>query len=92
MKIGIDIGGSHIAIGVVDLNGRIVEKIEKSWTNDEKKDINSRLPYLRTYMGHKALSATEYYIHLLPERLVRSAGIDWDTMNKIIPRAELWQK
>lgn len=39
MKIGVDIGGSHIAIGVVDLNGRIVEKIEKSWTHDEKQDI-----------------------------------------------------
>ena len=39
MKIGIDIGGSHIAIGVVDENGRIVEKLEKSWTEAEKQDI-----------------------------------------------------
>lgn len=43
MKIGIDIGGSHIAIGVVDSNGRIVEKIEKSWTNDEKQDIKKSI-------------------------------------------------
>ena len=43
MKIGIDIGGSHIAIGVVDSNGRIVEKIEKSWTNNEKKDIKKSI-------------------------------------------------
>ena len=26
MKVGIDLGGSHIAIGVVDENGRIIEK------------------------------------------------------------------
>ena len=39
MKIGIDLGGSHIAIGVVDSNGRIVEKIEKSFTEVEKKNI-----------------------------------------------------
>ena len=29
MKIGIDIGGSHIGIGLVDNNGSIVLKIEK---------------------------------------------------------------
>ena len=29
MKIGIDLGGSHIAIGVIDDKGYIVEKAEK---------------------------------------------------------------
>lgn len=43
MKLGIDIGGSHIAIGVVDSNGRIVEKIEKSWTNEEKQNIEKSI-------------------------------------------------
>lgn len=28
-------------------------------------------------MGHKDWEATAYYIHLLPEKLVKSAGIDW---------------
>ena len=39
MKIGIDLGGSHIAIGVVDNNGRIIEKTEKRLSNIEKKHI-----------------------------------------------------
>lgn len=39
MKIGIDIGGSHIAIGVVDANGKIVDKKEKRLTKVEKQDI-----------------------------------------------------
>lgn len=43
MKIGIDIGGSHIAIGVVDNNGRIVEKIEKRLKNAEKKAIEKSI-------------------------------------------------
>ena len=30
MKIGIDLGGSHIAIGLVDENGKIIEKIEEN--------------------------------------------------------------
>ena len=28
-KIGIDLGGSHIAIGVIDKNGKILEKKKK---------------------------------------------------------------
>lgn len=39
MKIGVDLGGSHIAIGVIDKDGKIVEKIEKRITSKEKKDI-----------------------------------------------------
>ena len=39
MKIGIDLGGSHIAIGVVDEQGKILEKIEKRITSVEKENI-----------------------------------------------------
>lgn len=43
MKIGIDIGGSHIGIGVVDKGGRIVEKIEKRLMEKEKRDIKKSI-------------------------------------------------
>lgn len=43
MKIGIDLGGSHIAIGIVDENGKIVEKNEKRLTKEEKQDIKSSI-------------------------------------------------
>ena len=39
MKVGIDLGGSHIAIGVVNNNGKIIEKFEKRILNNEKKNI-----------------------------------------------------
>ncbi len=39
MKIGIDLGGSHIAIGVVDNKGKILEKVEKRITKAEKNTI-----------------------------------------------------
>lgn len=41
MKIGIDLGGSHIAIGVIDDRGFIVEKVEKRLLSKEKKDIKN---------------------------------------------------
>ncbi len=43
MKIGIDLGGSHIAIGVVDNNGRIIEKFEKRLKGIEKKKIKETI-------------------------------------------------
>ncbi len=43
MKIGIDLGGSHIAIGVVDKNGRIIEKFEKRLKGIEKKKIKETI-------------------------------------------------
>ena len=43
MKIGIDLGGSHIAIGVINNEGFIVEKVEKRLLAKEKKDIKTNI-------------------------------------------------
>lgn len=41
------------------------------------------LPYLSAYMGHSELTSTLYYVHLLPEKLRRSKGVDWDFLSSI---------
>lgn len=79
------------AARVYDLRHRFATAVLNRWL-DEKRDVNSRLPYLQVYMGHKELEATAYYIHLLPENLSKSAGVDWERMGQIFPRAELWEK
>lgn len=38
MKIGIDLGGSHIAIGVITNNGKMIKKYEKNISFVEQKD------------------------------------------------------
>ena len=43
MKIGIDIGGSHIAIGIINKEGKILEKAEKRLTSLEKQDIKKSI-------------------------------------------------
>lgn len=43
MKVGIDIGGSHIAIGVINEKGKILEKSEKRITSIEKQDIKKSI-------------------------------------------------
>ena len=61
MKIGVDIGGSHIAIGVVDETGRIVEKIERRLTSTEKKNIKK---YIEEYIiEHIQLFEKKYKIY-----------------------------
>ena len=46
------------------------------------------LPFLREYMGHKNLSETAYYIHILPENLIKSPAIDWDKFNAMFQEVE----
>ena len=67
-----------------DLRHRFASAILNRWI-DEKRDLYAMLPYLRAYMGHFDLSATAYYIHLLPESLVKSNGIDWAALESVIP-------
>ena len=57
---------------------------------DEGENLMALLPYLRSYMGHKTMDETAYYIHILPENLVKSAAIDWSIFNAMFPEvAEL---
>lgn len=52
---------------------------------DEGRDLYTWLPYLSAYMGHAQFSHTAYYIHLLPERLVKTSAIDWARFSSLIP-------
>ncbi len=78
-------------VRVYDLRHRFATAVLNKWL-DQKQDINARLPYLQTYMGHKDLESTAYYIHMLPENLAKSAGVDWARLGQIFPRNELWGK
>ena len=47
MKIGIDLGGSHIGLGVINSDNNILENYEKDFTEEEKKNI---LPVIENYI------------------------------------------
>ena len=79
------------AVRVYDLRHRFASAVLNRWL-DNGENLFNRLPYLRTYMGHKDLSATVYYIHLLPENLIKSAGIDWQSLRQMMPEVELWDE
>ena len=58
MKIGIDLGGSHIAIGVVDSKGVIIEKKERRILAKEKQDICS---FIENYIEENVKEFTKKY-------------------------------
>lgn len=58
MKIGIDLGGSHIAIGVVDTYGKILEKKERRILAKEKKDIFN---FIETYISENVNEFIQKY-------------------------------
>lgn len=58
MKIGIDLGGSHIAIGVVDNKGKILEKVEKRIIRTEKNNIKR---VIEEYIIEKTANILQQY-------------------------------
>ncbi|MCI8641247.1 MAG: ROK family protein [Clostridia bacterium] len=43
MKVGIDLGGSHIGIGIIDKNNTLIEKTEKRLMSEDKKNIKESI-------------------------------------------------
>ena len=67
-------------IRVYDLRHRFASARLNLWL-DEGRDLMVMLPYLRAYMGHDKIEETAYYIHILPENLIKSPAIDWKKFN-----------
>jgi integrase len=77
-------------VNVYCLRHRFASAVLNRWL-DEGRDLYAMLPYLRAYMGHAHLSETAHYIHILPENLVKSAGVDWAALESIVPEVGAWQ-
>lgn len=74
-----------------DLRHRFASVVLQKWI-DEGKNLYSMLPYLSAYMGHSQISHTAYYIHILPENLMKSKGVSWEEMDSIVPEVTVWEK
>ena len=71
-------------VRVYALRHRFASACLNRWL-DDGENLMAMLPYLRSYMGHDKLSETAYYIHILPENLKKSPGVDWNALNAILP-------
>lgn len=77
-------------IRVYDLRHRFASATLQRWL-DEGKNLYAMLPYLRAYMGHEKFEDTAYYIHILPDRLLKSPGVDWEAIDRIGLEVDLWK-
>ena len=75
-------------VRVYDLRHRFASAVLNRWL-DGGQDLLAMLPYLSAYMGHDHFSETAYYIHILPENLVKSAGIEWASFDELVPEVSL---
>ena len=73
-----------------DLRHRFASTVLHRWL-DEGRNLYAMLPYLRAYMGHEKFSDTAYYIHILPERLMVSPGVQWDNIDRIGMGVDIWE-
>ena len=74
----------NIRVRVYDLRHRFATAVLMDWI-DRGEDLYTALPYLSAYMGHSDFKDTAYYIHLLPERLLKTNGVNWERFQKLIP-------
>lgn len=59
MKIGIDVGGSHIGIGIVNNKNELIDKIEYNW-NSEEKETKEKLCYYTKIYSKKTIEELLY--------------------------------
>ena len=63
MYIGIDFGGSHIEIGIVDKEGKILKIKEHNWTEEEKENMPETVTkYAKEYVRDMLNENPEYNI------------------------------
>jgi len=54
----------------------------------EGKELTAMLPYLSAYMGHTEISATFYYLHLVPGQFRAMSGLDFSKYEALLPEVE----
>ncbi|NQT59815.1 MAG: tyrosine-type recombinase/integrase [Bacteroidetes bacterium] len=69
---------------IYDLRHSSCSRVILKWL-EEDIDFYALAPFLREHMGHSDFESTFTYIHLLPENIIKNAGIDWDHFNSLYP-------
>lgn len=73
-----------------DLRHRFASAVMQRWI-DAGEDIYAKLPYLRAYMGHEDFRDTLYYVHILPDNLLSSKGVNWEQIESVGLEEEIWE-
>ncbi len=69
---------------IYDFRHSACSRVVLQWI-EEGGDVNNLVCYLREHMGHSSFSHTLYYLHILPDNLLSSVGIDWESIDDLYP-------
>ena len=72
------------SVRVYDLRHQFATTVVANWLK-AGENLENKLPYLQTYMGHINLSQTMYYVHLQPKHLLSGTKVRWAELDSIIP-------
>lgn len=75
MKIGIDLGGSHIAVGIITENGKIIEKEEQNIIYDKNENIQQFIIDKIIYLINNVLRSAQIPIFVIEEIGIGIPGI-----------------
>lgn len=67
-----------------DLRHSSCSRVILNWLA-EGKDFYELAIFLREHMGHGSFRETFYYIHMLPENIIRNSGFDWSRFDCLYP-------
>ncbi len=74
MRIGVDLGGSHIAVGLVNNSGEILSKVEKDWTVEDRKDIKNAIKSAIINLSDEILKSNNYSFSNIEKLGIGSPG------------------
>ena len=73
MKIGIDVGGSHIGLGIVDKTGKLILKKEKEYQKTESNMSQIVLDTVKELI-HQALNEKQITIKEIESKIIKKKG------------------
>lgn len=87
-RIGIDHGGRGYGPRLHDLRHTFAVHRLIGWYR-EHENLNSKLPLLATYLGHKGMNGTQRYLHLVPELFPEVTETLENFVGHVIPGREV---
>lgn len=81
------IGNGTHSPRIYDFRHSACSRVLLNWL-EKGEDVASLVCSLREHMGHSSFSHTLYYLHILPENLLGSTGIDWESLDGLYPSSE----
>ncbi len=85
------IGNGIHTLRIYDFRHSACSRVLLNWI-EKGEDIANLVCCLREHIGRSSFSHTLYYLHILPDNLLSSTDIDWESLDGLYPSSEEEEK